>query len=68
MEIKEKASNLVSVKSGAHQGGIILGPLLFLVYVNDIPSVCSPSSTFLFANGTKSPSTLPQTKNVIRKT
>ena len=32
---------------------LILGPLLFLVYINDLPSVISSSNTFIFGDDTK---------------
>ena len=42
-------SNTLSVLSGVPQGR----PLLFLIYVNDLPSVLNSSSMFLFADDSK---------------
>ncbi len=52
VEIDGFASKLLPVRSGVPQGSV-LGHLLFLVYVNDIPSLCSLSSVFMFADDTK---------------
>ena len=45
-------SDLLPVLSGVPQGSI-LGPLLFIMYVNDIPERILHSSVFMFADDTK---------------
>ena len=47
-----KFSHLLSVLFGILQGSI-LGPLLFLIYVNDIPDYVSISLLYLFADDAK---------------
>ena len=51
VSINNSLSNCLPVLSGVPQGSI-LGPLLFLVYINDL-SVISSSNTFIFADDTK---------------
>ena len=51
--IDNEASDFLPVTSGVRQGSI-LGPLLFLVYINDMPDVISgDTSLHLFADDSK---------------
>ena len=52
-------SNILEVRSGVPQGSV-LGPLLFLLYIDDVTRLCTPhTSISLFADDTKLYSTSP---------
>ena len=52
VSINNSVSNPLPVVSGVPQGSI-LGPLLFLMFVNDLPDTISSSDLLLFADDAK---------------
>ena len=52
VSLNNSTSNTLPVISGVPQGSI-LGPVLFLIFVNDLPPTVSSSSLYLFADDTK---------------
>ena len=60
VKIRHNNSSLLPVRSGVPQGSI-LGPLLFLIYINNIPNYVVLSSTLImFADDTKCYKTIAQ--------
>ena len=47
--VNDKWSNFESINCGVPQGSI-LGPLLFIIYINDFPKSCPNVTTYLFAD------------------
>ena len=52
VRVNQSTSQLLPVLSGLPQGSI-LGPLLFILYINDLPGCLSTTTPFTFADDTK---------------
>ena len=62
VQIDNTQSSILHLKTGVPQGSI-LGPLLFLIYINDFPCASTYFSFIMYADDTTLSSTLPNIKN-----
>ncbi len=53
VSINGARSSVIQVTSGVPPQSSILGPLLFLIYINDLTNIESACNVFLFADDTK---------------
>ena len=51
VEINRMRSGFLHIEMGVPQGSI-LGPLLFILYINDFPHICDNMTTYLYADDT----------------
>ena len=65
VKINNNFSSLLPVISGVPQGSI-LGPLLFAIFINDLPDCVSSSSCYLFADDTKCLKIISNPTDVLR--
>ena len=62
VQIDNTKSSILHLKTGVPQGSI-LGPLLFLIYINEFPSASNYFSFIMYADDTTLSSTLPNITN-----
>ena len=66
VKVNDCISETVHVNSGVHQGSL-LGPLFFLIYVNDLPKDMTEYEAFGYADDFKLVTSVPKTqKNLLK--
>ena len=63
VRIGDSLSHFCAVRSGAPQGSV-LGPLLFVIFINDLPEHVNSAIPFVFADDTKCLLSIRSTDNV----
>ena len=53
VKCNQSISSSVCVTSGAPEGVRVIGPLIFVLYVNDLSYICTPCSVKLYADDIK---------------
>lgn len=66
VKIRGEVSDFYSVDTGAPQGSV-LGPLIFLLYINDLPTHVTDGATFMYADDTTIVISDPNVDGVCRR-